>query len=507
MRLTGILVSIGTAVALCSCGGGGTPPRETRTPAGRLIAEQHIDGDVLSAFDSVLISLEPAGEAPGRLDTETAGVDSWTIHVDRDVTLSLGVDAAAPVAFELLGFSGPSIARVRTGENPLSVTLRRGDYRLRVVNEGPVRQHLWVGWRSASSRSVRSPGIYVSEISSAPSPSGLPSAVPLIIGVGDGSSGLAAGYLAIATNQFAASGGQQSVVVKIPDATVASYQKALLDSDALLGTTCQLVIAPDLAGLSPAEWGPVAKALVDGVGNRAVVILDPPTSGRTFDGVLTLRDGLQGLTSPSNGALFWPWLVDPQGNTVPPSPAVAGTCAVNDAKFGVWNPPAGLERPVAGVEQPEVSITNAQDGVLVESVDGLAINPIRSVPGYQGVYVWGDKTLDANDAIVGEFSTKRFAIWVEQTLSQALQAYVFAPNNSATWRSVVASFSGFLTEVWMQGGLFGATAADAFDVQCGLGSTMTAEDILNGRLIAQVTLQLNRPALFLTLSFEIEVQS
>jgi Bacteriophage tail sheath protein len=62
--------------------------------------------------------------------------------------------------------------------------------------------------------------------------------------------------------------------------------------------------------------------------------------------------------------------------------------------------------------------------------------------------------------------------------------------------------SSFLQGLWSQGGLMGAKASDAFTVQCGLGSTMTGQDILNGYMIVQVTLQMIRPAEFIELTFK-----
>ena len=76
------------------------------------------------------------------------------------------------------------------------------------------------------------------------------------------------------------------------------------------------------------------------------------------------------------------------------------------------------------------------------------------------------------------------------------------PKCGNTWVQVVASTSNFLQGLWTQGGLMGATASDAFSVECGLGSTMTAQDILEGYMIVQVVLQMIRPAEFIELTFQ-----
>ena len=60
--------------------------------------------------------------------------------------------------------------------------------------------------------------------------------------------------------------------------------------------------------------------------------------------------------------------------------------------------------------------------------------------------------------------------------------------------------------MWKQGALAGAVPADAFSVQIGLGTTMTAEDILEGKMIVEVKVAISRPAEFIVISFEQEMQ-
>jgi phage tail sheath protein FI len=79
---------------------------------------------------------------------------------------------------------------------------------------------------------------------------------------------------------------------------------------------------------------------------------------------------------------------------------------------------------------------------------------------------------------------------------------MFAANDGQTWAAVTAMISNFLTGVWSQGGLMGNQASDAFTVHCGVGSTMTAQDILNGYMIVQVMLQMIRPAEFIELTLK-----
>ncbi len=54
----------------------------------------------------------------------------------------------------------------------------------------------------------------------------------------------------------------------------------------------------------------------------------------------------------------------------------------------------------------------------------------------------------------------------------------------------------FLNNLWKQGALAGAAPEQAFDVQLGLGSTMTPQDILDGKMLITVRVAIIRPAEF-----------
>jgi phage tail sheath protein FI len=87
-----------------------------------------------------------------------------------------------------------------------------------------------------------------------------------------------------------------------------------------------------------------------------------------------------------------------------------------------------------------------------------------------------------------------------------LQPFAFAANDGKTWAAATAMVSNFLQGVWAQGGLMGAKADEAFTVACGLGRTMTPQDILEGSMIVHVTLQMIRPAEFIVLTFKQRMQ-
>ena len=90
---------------------------------------------------------------------------------------------------------------------------------------------------------------------------------------------------------------------------------------------------------------------------------------------------------------------------------------------------------------------------------------------------------------------------IEQSAKLALRDYVFSPNTQNTWVSIKSMLENFLTNVWKEGALQGSKASDAFSVEIGLGTTMTAQDILDDLLKMSVMVAVTRPAEFIVMNF------
>ncbi|WP_420386401.1 phage tail sheath family protein [Roseivirga sp.] len=192
-----------------------------------------------------------------------------------------------------------------------------------------------------------------------------------------------------------------------------------------------------------------------------------------------------------------------KANVLPPSGAMAGIYTVNDNTDGVWKSPANVI-PV-GVSGLTLAISSSmQESLNVDAISGKSINAIRFFNG-QGILVWGARTLDGNSQDWRYISVRRTVTMIEQSCKLAMRAYVFEPNTANTWAAVNAMIGSFLTNVWKMGGLQGATAADAFSVSVGLGSTMTAEDILNGIMRVSVKIAVVHPAEFIIIQLEQEM--
>lgn len=190
-------------------------------------------------------------------------------------------------------------------------------------------------------------------------------------------------------------------------------------------------------------------------------------------------------------------------NLLPPSGAMAGVYTYIDNTRGVWNAPANTG--LSAVVGPAVKINNDMQEDLNVPIEGKAINAIRDFVG-RGTLVWGARTLDGNSNDYRYIQVRRTLVYIEQSIKMALNQFVFAANDGQTWVTVTAMISNFLQGLWTQGGLMGAKASEAFTVQCGLGSTMTGQDILNGYMRVQVTLQMIRPAEFIELTFTQKMQ-
>lgn len=188
---------------------------------------------------------------------------------------------------------------------------------------------------------------------------------------------------------------------------------------------------------------------------------------------------------------------------MPTSAAMAGVYTYTDGTRGVWNAPANVT--LNSVITPNVTLNNAQQGNLNVPLDGKAINVIRQFVG-RGPVVWGARTLDGNSQDWRYIQIRRTLIYIEQSIEAALQPFVFAANDGKTWVAVASMVTNFLQGLWSQGGLMGAKADEAFTVECGLGSTMTPQDILDGYMIVNVTLQMIRPAEYIEITFKQKMQ-
>jgi len=187
-------------------------------------------------------------------------------------------------------------------------------------------------------------------------------------------------------------------------------------------------------------------------------------------------------------------------NILPPSGAMAGVITTTDNQIGPWQAPANTS--IVGAASLPICLSESQQANLnIDAVTGKSVNAIRLFNGL-GILVWGARTLDGNSQDWRYIPVRRTMIFLEQSCKLAAQAYVFQPNDKNTWEAVKSMIGSFLTSIWKQGGLQGASASDAFSVACGLGATMTGDDILNGFMNVTVKVAIVHPAEFIVLTFQ-----
>jgi len=188
---------------------------------------------------------------------------------------------------------------------------------------------------------------------------------------------------------------------------------------------------------------------------------------------------------------------------LPPSSAIAGVYARVDADRGVWKAPANVS--LNYVMEPTRRITNEEQRDLNVHTTGKSVNAIRFFTG-KGILVWGARTLAGNDNEWRYVPVRRFFNMVEESVEKATEQFVFEPNDANTWVKVRAMIENFLVLQWRAGALAGAKPEEAFYVRVGLGETMTADDILNGRMNVEIGMAAVRPAEFIILKFSHKMQ-
>ncbi|MFZ6720356.1 phage tail sheath family protein [Undibacterium sp. Ji49W] len=190
-------------------------------------------------------------------------------------------------------------------------------------------------------------------------------------------------------------------------------------------------------------------------------------------------------------------------NLLPPSGAMAGIYTLVDNSRGVWKAPANVS--LNEVVAPAVNVTHDEQEDLNVTTSGKSINAIRPFIG-EGTLVWGARTLDGNSLDWRYINVRRTMIMLEESVRLASKAFVFEPNVSGTWVTMKSMISNFLNGIWKRGGLAGASPEDAFSVHVGLGETMTPEDILEGIMRITVLVALSRPAEFIEITFQQQMQ-
>jgi phage tail sheath protein FI len=196
----------------------------------------------------------------------------------------------------------------------------------------------------------------------------------------------------------------------------------------------------------------------------------------------------------SYAAFYYPWIrmFDPSINDtrlIPPTGHTAGIFARTDIERGVHKAPAN--EVVRGARDLEFPVPKGTQDIL----NPRGVNCIRDFRSdRRGIRLWGARTMSSD----GEWkyvNVRRLFLFVEESIDEGTQWVVFEPNDEPTWAKVRRSITNFLIRVWRSGALMGTTQDEAFFVKCDR-TTMTQDDIDNGRLICYIGIAPVKPAEF-----------
>lgn len=204
-----------------------------------------------------------------------------------------------------------------------------------------------------------------------------------------------------------------------------------------------------------------------------------------------IRNDRSSIDSTRAG-IYYPWIeiADPLTETdilLPPSGFVTGIFARNDIERGVHKAPANEVLRLA--KSLEVNINKSQQEVL--NPDG--INVIRFFEG-RGYRIWGARTV-TSDPEWKYMNVRRYFAYLERSIEKGTQWAVFENNGRTLWSNVQSTIKDFLFNEWKEDRLAGATPDEAFFVRCDR-STMTQNDIDNGRMICLIGVAPLKPAEF-----------
>lgn len=292
----------------------------------------------------------------------------------------------------------------------------------------------------------------------------------------------------------------------IPTAAVIEGQQADPDNAAVRATGLEalaevediaIVASPDIASLgNEAETVLATQALIAHAEDLRyrIAIVDPP-EGSSLNQVRDFRGQFDSIYA----ALYYPWIVtvNPTQRTsqgappallaLPPSGSVAGIYARTDITRGVHKAPAN--EIVRGLTRFELNVNTPRQEVL----NPEGINALRFFEG-RGNRVWGARTM-TSDPEWKYVNVRRLFNFMKRSIDVGTQFAVFEPNGPRLWANIRQAIEDFLLVLWRDGALLGDTPEQAYFVRCDR-TTMTQNDIDNGRLICLIGVAPTKPAEF-----------
>jgi len=297
------------------------------------------------------------------------------------------------------------------------------------------------------------------------------------------------GHYSEPSEDFVLSGGD--------DGTLPAVQQYADGLDPLVGLEdISIVAAPGYSAREPADCQGIQDALLTHVGNPRryrIGVLDAP-----LDQTPSTMRSLRGLVDSTRAAMYYPWVVvnnplagpnspQPAEIALPPSGFVCGIYARSDVERGVWKAPAN--EVVRGALRFERNINHGEQELL----NPIGVNCLRYLSG-RGFRVWGARTI-SSDPEWKYVNVRRYFNYLEASIDRGTQWVVFEPNGELLWANVRGTIADFLLNEWKSGALLGTKQDEAFFVRCDR-TTMTQNDLDNGRLVCLIGVAVVKPAEF-----------
>jgi phage tail sheath protein FI len=289
-----------------------------------------------------------------------------------------------------------------------------------------------------------------------------------------------------------ANGGEPGVGVPTEDGTYAAAFEQLRGLEDV-----SIVAAPGHSAFSQTNYRSIQRALLAHVAlPRAyrIAVIDTPPNLLPGEA----REERAQIDS-TRAALYYPWVTVanplarpgrediPRELNLPPSGFICGIYARNDTEQTVAKAPAN--EVVRAALRFESDVNFAQNQLL----NPIGVNCLRYFPG-RGFRVWGARTA-SSDPEIKYVNVRRYLLYLEASIDRGTQWAVFENNGPRLWANITETVESFLYNEWVSGNLLGASPKESFFVRCDR-STMTQNDLDNGRLICLIGVALLKPAEF-----------
>lgn len=218
-----------------------------------------------------------------------------------------------------------------------------------------------------------------------------------------------------------------------------------------------------------------------------IAVIDS-AKGQTISNVRAMRAQFDS----SYAAFYYPWvrILDPVSgheNYYPPSGFVAGIYARNDIERAVYKAPANE------VVTLSIGFETMLNKAHQEVLNPEGVNCFRYFEG-RGMRLWGARTM-SSDPEWKYVNLRRYFAYLERSIDKGTQWAVFEPNGELLWANVRSTIQDFLMNEWQNGALLGDKPEKSFFVKCDR-STMSQNDLDNGRLVCLIGVAPLRPAEF-----------